>query len=236
MPGVGFEGMQSTLCTVTQTIHVDAASQHVAAALGNISQPTQGRGDVSNMRQPAASGSLQQLPADMKQPAAAQLLQQEAPPPDGSVQPGQWRTKHKTAAQLDGSKQAASAKSLQHNEEGRCAEDEAETLKGSTRAHYACAAEGAAAMPGSRQCAVEDTVQAVDIPPWLSEQVIALAVDDVMAENCHMGIIIKTILAQAFFGTSRDCLLPSHLAAVITEPSIWSCHQGNEKVCLRCTA
>ena len=50
-------------------------------------------------------------------------------------------------------------------------------------------------MPGSKQCAVEDTVQAEDTPPWLSEQVIALTLDDVMAQNYHTGTKSRTSLA-----------------------------------------
>ena len=175
IPGVEVGGIQSSLTTMTPTTHVGAA------ALQELCQPAHGRGDAPNMQRPAASGLVQQLPVDMSQPAAAQMLQQEAPPPDGSAQPGQWRTKHRTAAQLDGSKQAASATSLQHNEGGRCAEDEAEMLKGCTQAHHPCAAEGAAAMQGSWQRALEDTVQAESTPPWLPEQVTALALDGVMA-------------------------------------------------------
>ena len=177
MPGIELGGIQSTLRTMTPASHVEAAPQHVAVALEERPQPTQRRGDVPNMRPPAASGPSEQSSMVVNQPAAAQMFQQEGPPPDGSAQPGRWRTKHRTAAQLDGSKQAACTASLQHNEGGRCAEDEA----GSTRADYACAAEGVAAMPGSRQYAVDDTVQAEDTPPWLSEQVFALAVDIVMA-------------------------------------------------------
>ena len=68
-------------------------------------------------------------------------------------------------------------------------------MQGPVQAQDAGAAEGVAAMPGSRQCAVEDTVQAEDTPPWLSEQVIALALDNVMMVIRHMGIDLRTTLA-----------------------------------------
>ena len=75
LPGVGFEGMQSPLNTETPTTHVGAAPQHVVAALEKLCQPTQSRGDAQNMRQSAACGPLHQLPADVKQPAAGQIIQ-----------------------------------------------------------------------------------------------------------------------------------------------------------------
>ena len=178
VPGVGFEGIQSTLSTMAPPLHVGAAPQHVAAAIEETCQPAQSRGGAPDMGRLAASRPLPQRPVESKQPAAAQVLQQRAPSPDGSAQPGQWRTKHRTAAQPHCSMKAACAAPLQHMQGACCAEDGTKLVQDSAQAQHACAAEGAAAMPGSsagRQCAVEDTLQAEDSPPWLSEQVIARA-------------------------------------------------------------
>ena len=98
VPGVGFEGIQSTLSTMAPPLHVGAAPQHVAAAIEETCQPAQSRGGAPDMGRLAASRPLPQRPVESKQPAAAQVLQQRAPSPDGSAQPGQWRTKHRTAA------------------------------------------------------------------------------------------------------------------------------------------
>ena len=187
MPGVGIGGIQSTPSTATATTQAGTALQHVAAALEERPQPTLSMGNAADVQQPVASGTTQEIAQDVNQPAAAQVLLHRAPPPDGSAQPGQWRTKRKTATQADCSMEAACAAPSQHTQGACTAEHETELLQDFTRAQQPGAAEGMAALSGSRQCAEEIIVQPEDAPPWVSEQVTDLALNNVMAQNCYMG-------------------------------------------------
>ena len=178
MPAVGVGGLKSTSLTTTPTKYVGAAPQQVNAALEGMLQSAPSQDDAPNMRRPAASG--------MSHQAAAHMLPQEAPAPDGSAPPGRWRSKYRPALQTTCSRQAASAASLQRIEGACSAEDQVKPLQGSgNRAQHYSAAAGVAAVPGSGHCAVEDTSQAEDTPSWLFEQVTAPALMNVMAENCH---------------------------------------------------